>query len=311
MLGDERFSKGDDMSRDYMHFNPGDYLRDTGGLNLEQHGAYMLLIMEYFTTGKPLKEGKIPHFLRISPLIFRRKIRPFIEEFFYIIDEDWFHKRIEKEIHRVDNKAKMARDAVLARWNNRNTDVSDGVSDNVSISNMLSNNLNKESSLLDGKIAPAKAPDSEIFLRLNEAAAGNVSETAFIRPILDLISMGCDFEKHILPAIRASVPKLKTPLKSWGCAWLRDEILSRAKSIPKAAPSEPPAEMVTFLNGQKYHKWRILKNIDDWNAGKGWGLYGETKPFARDCQIPPEYLSMCRKSEEFSTVSCYDLEDQA
>jgi uncharacterized protein YdaU (DUF1376 family) len=110
-----------------MQFNPGDYARDTASLNLEQHGAYLLLIMEYFNSGKSLKEDKIPHILRINRIVFQRKIRPFIQHFFYIIDDDWFHKRVEKDLQRIEDKSKSAKKSVSGRWGKSDTNVSSNV----------------------------------------------------------------------------------------------------------------------------------------------------------------------------------------
>jgi len=171
--------------------------------------------------------------------------------------------------------------------------------------------IDNPSSVLPKTRAPDRPTDDEIFRKLNSAAVGNVAETAFIRPILDLIAMGCDFETHILPAVSASVPKLKTPLKSWGSGWLRDEIIARAKTIPKAKPPDPPPEMVAFLNGQKHPKWLVLKCIEAWNKGESWGIYGERPPYGHGCQLPPEYLEKCSRPEDFLAIGRRDVEEPA
>lgn len=36
----------------------GDYLRDTGTLTLAQHGAYMLMLLEFYATERPLPTGR-------------------------------------------------------------------------------------------------------------------------------------------------------------------------------------------------------------------------------------------------------------
>jgi uncharacterized protein YdaU (DUF1376 family) len=39
----------------------GDYLRDTGTLTLAQHGAYMLMLLEFYATERPLPTGRDLH----------------------------------------------------------------------------------------------------------------------------------------------------------------------------------------------------------------------------------------------------------
>ncbi len=46
------------MANHYIPFYVGDYLRDTRSLSTLEHGAYMLLIMEYWSTGEPLKNSE-------------------------------------------------------------------------------------------------------------------------------------------------------------------------------------------------------------------------------------------------------------
>lgn len=43
----------------YFELYPGDYLRDTGELTLAQHGAYLLLLMSYFSTENGLPTDRI------------------------------------------------------------------------------------------------------------------------------------------------------------------------------------------------------------------------------------------------------------
>ena len=39
----------------------GDYMRDTGTLTVAEHGAYMLMLMHYYATEKPIPSGRALH----------------------------------------------------------------------------------------------------------------------------------------------------------------------------------------------------------------------------------------------------------
>ena len=75
----------------------GDYLQDTTRLSTEQHGAYLLLIMDYWTNG-PLPDGDaaLAQVARLPPAA-RKKTRPVVAPFFSIEDGEWRHKRIDEE----------------------------------------------------------------------------------------------------------------------------------------------------------------------------------------------------------------------
>lgn len=86
-----------------MPFYWGDYLRDTGHLTAAEHGAYMLLIGHYWTTGKPLPTHA-QHLFRIARMSAEewKGVENTIMAFFYKDNGCYFHARIEKEL----NKAK-------------------------------------------------------------------------------------------------------------------------------------------------------------------------------------------------------------
>lgn len=77
----------------------GDYLRDTMHLSTEEHGAYMLLIGHYWTTGKPLKDDDVllSRIARMTKIQWK-SARCTISEFFIKGDGYWRHNRVEYEI---------------------------------------------------------------------------------------------------------------------------------------------------------------------------------------------------------------------
>lgn len=98
----------------------GDYLADTTRLTTEQHGAYLLLIMDYWRNGAPPDDDSI--LANITKMQQRdwKKIKHAVLTFFTLVDGAWTHSRIEKELEdaaagkkKAEEKAKKAAEA---RW---------------------------------------------------------------------------------------------------------------------------------------------------------------------------------------------------
>jgi uncharacterized protein YdaU (DUF1376 family) len=74
-----------------------DYLRDTRKLTAAEHGAYLLLIMEYWTAGElPDDDRQLARIASMTPAEWR-KARPNVQPFFV---DGWKHKRIDTELAR-------------------------------------------------------------------------------------------------------------------------------------------------------------------------------------------------------------------
>jgi uncharacterized protein YdaU (DUF1376 family) len=99
------------MSLNHFPFYPGDYLRDTQRLSLAEHGAYMLLIMEYFVAGPlPDEDGRFARLLRVDIRTWR-KLRPnIVDKFEPIKDGLWRHKRIDLELDKARRFAELGRE---------------------------------------------------------------------------------------------------------------------------------------------------------------------------------------------------------
>jgi len=90
------------MSEPYFPLYVGDYLRDTGYLTLEQHGAYLMLLMRLWSAGGalPADEGKLARIAGVSV----KKWRPIwadLAEFFELENGDITHKRISAELEKA------------------------------------------------------------------------------------------------------------------------------------------------------------------------------------------------------------------
>jgi uncharacterized protein YdaU (DUF1376 family) len=112
----------------------GDYLADTSRLTTEQHGAYLLLLMDYWRSGRlPDNDQVLAQITKLSPDAWSNA-RAMLEQFFSIEGGSWIHKRVEQELAQaVDNKAKnhqRAVDAANARWKKQQNDATSNANSN-------------------------------------------------------------------------------------------------------------------------------------------------------------------------------------
>ena len=98
------------MSIPYMPLYISDYLADAAHLSTIEHGAYLLLIMNYWQKGKPLPndDAKLARIVQLRIQNWK-KIKSTISEFFIVSDQEWHHKRIEKELEIFRSKSDKAR----------------------------------------------------------------------------------------------------------------------------------------------------------------------------------------------------------
>lgn len=97
----------------------GDYLRDTGHLSAGEHGAYLLLIGHYWTTGAPLPDDDAS-LRRISRMEAREwsRSRATIRAFFDVREGMWRHKRVDTELARAKGIYDKRVAAANRRWGN-------------------------------------------------------------------------------------------------------------------------------------------------------------------------------------------------
>lgn len=95
----------------------GDYLADTQLLSVEQHGAYLLLIMAYWRNSGALPNNDeiLSTVCKVSPQKWK-KIKPVIFSFFEVGKETIFHKRLEEEIAKSKSRSSRGKKASQKRW---------------------------------------------------------------------------------------------------------------------------------------------------------------------------------------------------
>lgn len=121
----------------------GDYLRDTGHLGAAEHGAYLLLIGHYWTTGAPLPDDDtlLARIARMQPKEWKRA-RPVVVAFFQRDGNTLRQKRIDTELSRWqqirDAKSNAGRASAAARAQQRaNTCSTDDATNTPTKSNPL------------------------------------------------------------------------------------------------------------------------------------------------------------------------------
>lgn len=128
------------MSKDkadaWMPFYVADYLGDTQRLTTEQHGAYLLLILDYWRNGPPPDDDAIlAQITRLSVAAWK-KHRAVLSRMFQVAAGEWRHKRIESELSdaraHAERRSRKAKAAAEARWGGAQRDANASPEDAIS-----------------------------------------------------------------------------------------------------------------------------------------------------------------------------------
>lgn len=108
----------------------GDYLGKTGRLTTEQHGAYLLLIFDYWRNGPPpADDAVLAQITRLSRAGWN-KMKPIILAFFDERGGLLHHKRVDEELTKAaenhDRRSDKARKAASARWSEHSREDASG-----------------------------------------------------------------------------------------------------------------------------------------------------------------------------------------
>ena len=112
----------------WMRFFPADYLADTRRLTTEQHGAYLLLLMDSWSSGALPDDDTV--LARVAGLDAESwaRTRPAIAGYFEIADGKWVHARIEQEREHAQAYAQASsgrgKKAAAARWGKKKAEES-------------------------------------------------------------------------------------------------------------------------------------------------------------------------------------------
>lgn len=101
----------------YMQFFVADYLADTAHLTTAEHGAYLLLLFNYWQRGESFKakneqllNKRLASVARMSEQEFAG-VSDTLEEFFSVTETEWLHERIERDLSVIAEKSEKKSNA--------------------------------------------------------------------------------------------------------------------------------------------------------------------------------------------------------
>ena len=110
----------------YMQLYIADYLADTMHLSAEEHGAYLLLMFNYWQTGKRIPKNRLAKIARLTNERWA-DVEPSLREFFCDNGEEWVHLRIEEDLasvrEKLTKKSAAGKASVQARRSRKKADV--------------------------------------------------------------------------------------------------------------------------------------------------------------------------------------------
>jgi len=89
----------------YMQLYVAEYLADTAHLSTLEHGAYLLLLFNYWQRGKALNssDARLASVARMSSEQWL-SVKDVLSEFFTVTDTEWIHQRVERDLAKVSEK---------------------------------------------------------------------------------------------------------------------------------------------------------------------------------------------------------------
>lgn len=90
------------MTAPYMPLFVADYLADTAHLTAAEHGAYLMLVMNYWQRGKPLPadDRKLARIAKMTDAEWHDS-RSTLAEFFVIDESGWVHRKADEHKDRM------------------------------------------------------------------------------------------------------------------------------------------------------------------------------------------------------------------
>ncbi len=249
----------------YMPVVIGDYLKDTMRLTTEQHGAFFLILLDYWTKGAPPDDDETLASIARLPLDRWQKARPVLAGFFRIEGGRWVNKRAEEELAAAKIKSQKAADSANKRW--------DGFSKSEPDANAHASASPEH--MLETCSAPAPSPIS----KKNKNTDAGFEEWYAAYPIhvgrgkaikAYRIALGKTDHATLVAAAKryAASPARKHEYTKHPTTWLNSECW--LDDMAPAAP--PPAPSLATHNGKTEADWERI--LSKYRSGGFWGTWG-------------------------------------
>jgi uncharacterized protein YdaU (DUF1376 family) len=221
----------------------GDYLKDTTDLTLEEHGAYLMILMiTWATGGKPLldDDARMAKRLSIAKDRWANKLKPVLAQFFDLSGGTWRNQRLEKEWNYVQEKISARREAGMKGGRPRKNGPQNG--------------------------PDSPAPSREDFSQTHDANALENNET----PKPNGSGLHKQTESTQPPYSSAYAEEREVDscvsLESTPCAPVREAVLTQAPPVSSATKA---TNIVQFQPGRSSE---VLPIPDDWTLPNDWYL---------------------------------------
>jgi uncharacterized protein YdaU (DUF1376 family) len=287
----------------YMPFHVGDYMGDTAYLTTaEQHGAYMLLLMNYWHTGKPLPadDWKLAAIAKVAPESWAT-MRDVIRGFFRERDGALHHKRVDEELSKARERSDRARANAGLSHSARKAKAKRPHSDSKAHaeppqskpSANQDQDKEEESANAASSGAAAAKPDFESECR-NLVGEEPVLLALDFHKLRSLVDSGAVTEADVKAGIQAAMAKPDFRIKHWSQleGWARGAAKARMETRAKAigphvlAPKPAPQPMTP-------DRWRAA--LEHFCGGGAWpGRNISPEPGQRGCLVPREILEEFR-----------------
>ena len=262
----------------YIPFHPGDYLADTAHLSAAEHGAYLLLILNYWQRGEPLPadERKLKGIVRMTGVDWDAA-RENVLEFFELRDGLLHHKRLDEELARAVEKSCKAT-ASAKRMHSKRT------ANAVRTQSECTANQEQEQEQIETaaavSCAAAAKPAFEIECRSLVGEEPVLLALDFYK-IQTLVESGAVTEADVKDGIRSAMAKPDFRIRHWsqlegwarGSAKARMETRAKASGKPIVVSLTPEDRAAALAKGGtrwvEYDTAEWTRVADIWKREKG------------------------------------------